>query len=46
MKIYYISVDLDEGGIEAENEEEALKKANELLKEKCYSLNIVDVDEE
>ena len=44
MKRYYISVDLDET-IEAENEEEALSKANELLKEKCYSLNIVDTDE-
>lgn len=41
---YYISIDLDVAGIEAESEEEALEKANELIKEGSYSLNIVDRD--
>lgn len=43
-KTYYISVDLDVAGIEAKNEEEALKEANEYIKSGAYSLNIVDVD--
>lgn len=45
MKRYYISVDLDIAGIEAENEEEALKEANRQIKDGAYSLNIADVDE-
>jgi len=46
MTTYYISVDLDQAGIEAKSEEEALKKAEKLIKEGCYSLNIVDKDED
>ena len=45
MKTYYISIDLDVAGIEANSEEEALEIANKLIKNKEYSLNIVEVDE-
>jgi len=41
---YFISVDLYEA-IEAESEEEAYKIANRHIKDKCYSLNIVDREE-
>jgi hypothetical protein len=45
MKKYYISVDLDVSGIEAHNEGEALKIANEYINEGRYTLDIADVDE-
>lgn len=46
MKKYYISIDLNVAGIEAKSEEEALRQANDLIKEGDYTLNIVDVDED
>ena len=45
MKTYYISVDLDASGIEAHNEGEALKIAEEYINEGNYTLSIVDVEE-
>lgn len=44
MKTYYLSVDLDGAGIEAKDEEEAYRIANEEIKDGLYSLNIVDSD--
>ena len=44
-KRYYISIDLNQAGIEARNEEEAIKEARKLIKSGCYSLNIVDEEE-
>jgi hypothetical protein len=44
MKTYYIGIDLDIAGIEAKSEEEALKKANGFIKDGCYSLKVVDID--
>jgi hypothetical protein len=45
MKRYFISIDLNEAGIEAKSEEEAYEKANELIKERDYTLNICDEEE-
>jgi len=45
MNKYYISIDLDCAEIEAETEEEALKKANQLIQGGCYSLYICDREE-
>ena len=45
MKKYFISIDLDQLGIEAENEKEAYRKVYDLIQEGFYSLNIVDVEE-
>lgn len=44
MEKYYVSVDLDVSGIEANSEEDALEKAKEYIEEGEYSLNIVDTD--
>jgi len=44
MKRYYVSIDLDVAGIEAESEEEALQKAEEYIRDGGYSLQIVDRD--
>lgn len=46
MKTYYISVDLDVSGIEAHNEGEALKIANEYINEGRYTLSIADINED
>ena len=45
MKRYFISIDLEQAGIEAESREEALKEANKLIKEGCYSVEICDEEE-
>lgn len=46
MKTYYFSVDFDQAGFNAESEEEALKMANKSIKENCYSIQLVDSEEE
>jgi hypothetical protein len=45
LKRYYISIDLNEAGIEAESEDQALTEANRQIKEGSYTLNIVDEEE-
>ena len=45
MKRYFISIDLDSCGVEAENEDEALLIANQQIKDGSYSLNICDSEE-
>jgi len=44
-KTYYISIDLNTSGIEAKDEEEAYKIANELIANGDYSLSVADVEE-
>lgn len=45
MKRFFISVDLDVAGVEADNEEEALKIAKQYIKDGSYSLSIADSEE-
>jgi hypothetical protein len=45
MKRYFISIDLNQAGIEAESQEEALKEANRLIRDGDYTLNICDEEE-
>jgi ferritin-like protein len=43
--IYYINIDLDVGGIEAESAEQALELAKEEISQKNYNLYVADQEE-
>lgn len=45
MRRYFISVDLEQAGIEAENENEALDVARRLINEGGYTVEICDSEE-
>ncbi len=47
MKTYYFSIDFDQAGFTAKNEDEANKMALKSINEdKAYSIQLVDVDKE
>ena len=45
MKRYFISIDLNQAGIEAEDRAEAISEAIKQIKEGAYSVQIVDEEE-